>query len=167
MNWLDIAIIVVVASFVLAAYSAGMIREGVTLIAIIAGTVIAGILYDNLAADVLVFIDNRDVGLAVSFLILFASVYLFGMITAYTLKKVSSLLTLGWADHVGGAFFGFVKGLVLVEVLLLVFVAYPGLGLESAVHGSALAPIFVDDVDVVLNLLPGDFDQRVDTYLAG
>lgn len=167
MNWLDIAIIAVVASFVLAAYSAGLIREAVTLVAIIAGIVIAGVLYDNLAADVLVFIDNRDVGLAASFLILFASVYLFGLITAYTLKRGASLLMLGWADHVGGAFFGFVKGLVLVEVLLLVFVAYPGLGLDTAVDGSTLAPFFVDDVDVVLNLLPGDFDQRVNTYLAG
>jgi membrane protein required for colicin V production len=166
MNWLDIAIIAVVASFVLAAYSAGLIREVVTLIAIISGTVIAGLLYDNMAADVLVFFDNKDVALAVSFLILFAAVYLFGMIVAYIIKKGASLLMLGWADHVGGAFFGFVKGLVLVEVLLLLFVAYPGLGLENAVDGSTLAPFFVDDVDFVLNLLPGDFDQRVDTHLA-
>jgi membrane protein required for colicin V production len=167
MNWLDIAIIVVVASFVLAAYSAGLIREVVTLIAIISGTVIAGILYDNLATDVLVFINNRDVGLAAAFLTLFGAVYLFGLITAYTLKKGASLLMLGWADRVGGAFFGFVKGLILVEVLLLVFVAYPGLGLDSAVHGSTLGGFFVEDVDVVLNLLPGEFDHRVDTYLAG
>jgi len=59
-----------------------------------------------------------------------------------------------------------VKGLLLVEVLLLVFAAYPGLGLEKAVAGSELAPFFVDDVDVVLTLLPGDFDQRVDAFLA-
>jgi membrane protein required for colicin V production len=166
MNWLDVAIILVVVSFVLAAYSAGLIREAVTLIAIIAGIVIAGVLYDNLAADVLVFIKNPDVGLAAAFLTLFASVYLLGLITAYTMKKGVSLLSLGWADHVGGAFFGFVKGLVLVEVLLLVFAAYPGLGLDTAVAGSTLAPFFVDDADVVLNLLPRDFDTRVDTYLA-
>jgi membrane protein required for colicin V production len=166
MNWLDFAIIAVVASFVLVAYSAGLIREVVTLVAIISGIVIAGVLYDDLAADVLVFIKNRDVGLAASFLILFGSVYLLGLITAYTLKKGASLLMLGWADRVGGAFFGFVKGLVLVEVLLLVFAAYPGLGLDSAVDGSTLAPFFVDDVDVVLNLLPPDFDQRVDIHRA-
>jgi membrane protein required for colicin V production len=166
MNWLDFAIIAVVASFVLVAYSAGLIREVVTLVAIISGIVIAGVLYDDLAADVLVFIKNRDVGLAASFLILFGSVYLLGLITAYILKKGASLLMLGWADRVGGAFFGFVKGLVLVEVLLLVFAAYPGLGLDSAVDGSTLAPFFVDDVDVVLNLLPPDFDQRVDIHRA-
>ena len=73
---------------------------------------------------------------------------------------------LGWADRAGGAMFGLVKGLIVVELLLLVFVAYPQLGLENAVSNSALAPLFVDDASWVLVLMPGDIHDRVDTYLA-
>ncbi len=166
MNWLDFVIIVVVIGFVIAAYSAGLIREVVTLVASIAGIVIAGLLYDKLARDVLVFLDDENVALAVSFLVLFASVYLFGQIVAYTLKRGASLLMLGWADHLGGAAFGLLKGLIVVELLLIVFAAYPQLGLDNAVSGSTLAPLFVDDASVVLKILPHDFDHRVNTFLA-
>jgi membrane protein required for colicin V production len=164
LNWLDIAIFIIVAGFVAAAYSAGLIREVITLLSVIAGIIIAGQLYDNLTTDVLVFMDDRDVADAISFLVLFGAVYLFGQILAYTLKTGASLLMLGWANHIGGAFFGLLKGLIVIELLLIVFAAYPGLGLDGSVGGSELAPYFVEDVDWVQWILPGDFDERVDAF---
>ncbi len=166
MNWLDIAIVAIVAGFVAAAYSAGLIREIITLLSVIAGIIIAGQLYDNLTADLLVFMDDSDAADAISFLVLFGAVYLFGQILAYTLKAGASLLMLGWANHIGGAFFGLLKGLIVVELLLIVFAAYPELGLDGAVGGSELAPYFVEDVDWVQWVLPGNFDARVDAFLA-
>jgi membrane protein required for colicin V production len=165
LNWLDIVIITTIVAFVIAAYRAGLVRELVTLIALIAGIIVAGLLYDNLEREVLVFIDNEDAALAVSFMVLLGSVYLMGQLIAYTMKRGVTLLSLGWADHIGGAFFGLLKVLLIVEVLLLVFAAYPGLGLDGAVEGSALAPLFVDDVDFVLVLLPSDIDDRVGAFL--
>jgi membrane protein required for colicin V production len=109
LNWLDIAIILIVVGFVAAAYSSGLIREVVTLLSVIIGIIIAGQLYDNLTADVLVFMDDSDAADAISFLVLFGAVYLFGQILAYTLKAGASLLMLGWANHIGGAFFGLLK----------------------------------------------------------
>ena len=162
MNWLDVVIVATIVAFTVTAYSAGLIREVVTLIGMITGIVIAGLLYDNLANE---FSADDDAALAVSFFVLFGSVYLIAQICAYVIKKGASLLMLGWINHVGGAFFGFLKGVLVVEVILLVFAAYPGLGLDGAVDGSALAPLFVEDVDFVLILLPGDFDDRVAAFL--
>jgi membrane protein required for colicin V production len=166
LNWLDIAILVTIGGIVLAAFSAGLIREVIGVVTFIAGIVGAGLLLERLASDVLVFIDIEDVGLAVSFIVLFAAVDMLGQISAYMLKKMASLLMLGWIDRLGGAFFGLIKGLLIVEVLLLVLAAYPGLGLDGAVDGSAIAPLFVEDVDWVLALLPGDFESRIDAFLA-
>jgi membrane protein required for colicin V production len=166
MNWLDFAIILVIIGFVIAAYLAGLIREAVTLVAAILGIVIAGYLYDDLAADVLVFMDDEDAAQAISFLILVGAVYLFGQIVALLLSRTASLLMLGWVDHIGGAFFGFLKGLIIVQVLLIIFAAYPTLGLDGAVAGSALAPYFIDDVDFLLRLLPDNFDSRIDRFIA-
>ncbi|MCH8201223.1 MAG: CvpA family protein [Chloroflexi bacterium] len=165
MNWLDILIIVALIGFVSAAYSAGLIREVVTLTAVIAGIVIAGTLYDNLASDVLVFIGNDSAAEAVSFLVLFGAVYIFGQIAAYMLKTGASLLMLGVWDKLGGIGFGLIKGLLIVQILLLVFAAYPSLGLEGAVEGSELAPYFVDDFSILLSLLPQAFEDRIDTFL--
>jgi hypothetical protein len=102
MNWLDIAIVVVVAGFVFAAYSSGLIREVITLISVIVGVVLAGQLYDRLAADVLVFMDDRDVAEVISFLVLFGAVYLFGQI-AY--MKAGASLDAGLGNP-SGAFSG-------------------------------------------------------------
>ena len=165
MNWLDILIVVALIGFTSAAYSAGLIREIVTLTAVIAGIVIAGTLHDNLARDVLVFIGNDSAAEAVSFLILFGAVYIFGQIAAYMLKTGASLLMLGLWDRLGGAGFGLIKGLFIVQILLLVFAAYPSLGLEGAVEGSELADYFVDDFSLLLHLLPQAFEDRIDTFL--
>lgn len=165
MNWLDVLIVIAIIGFTVAAFRAGLIREVVTLSAVIIGIVIGGFLYDNLAQDVLIFIDNESAAEAVSFLVLFGSVYIFGQIAAYMLKTGASLLMLGAFDALGGAVFGFVKGLFIVQVLLLIFAGYPSLGLDGAVDGSALAVYFVDDFSFLLNLLPQSFEDRVDIFL--
>jgi membrane protein required for colicin V production len=166
MNWLDFAIVFAIIGFVVAAYAAGLIREAVTLVAAILGIVIAGLLYDDLAADILVFMDDEDAAQAISFLILVGAVYLFGQIVALLLSRTASLLMLGWADRAGGAVFGFVKGLIVIQALLIVFAAYPSLGLDDAVAGSELAPYFLDDVDFLLRVLPDNFDERIERFLA-
>jgi membrane protein required for colicin V production len=165
MNWLDIVVILVIAGFTLAAYSAGLIRELITFAAVLAGVVVAGLLYERLAKDVLVFIDDEDAAEAVAFLALFGSVYLLGQIGAYMLKTGAALLMLGPYDHLGGAIFGFFKGVLVVQILLIVFAAYPSLELDAAVDNSEFARYFVDDLSFVLNILPGEFDQRIDQFL--
>lgn len=166
MNWLDAVIVLVLAGFAVSAYSAGLIREVVTLIASVVGVVVAGLLYDNLAKDVLVFLDSEGAARAVAFLVLFGSVYLMGQIAAYVLKTGAQLLMLGWADRLGGAVFGLIKGLVVVQVLLIVFAAFPSLGLDGAVDGSEIAPFFIDDASILLNILPGEFNDRIDDFLS-
>ncbi len=166
MNWLDIVIVAVVLWFTWAAFRSGLIREVVTLVAVVVGIVVAGLLYDDLEADILVFIENEDAARAVAFLLLFGAVYLAGQLTAYLLKRAASLLLLGWLDRLGGAVFGLLKGLVIVEVLLVLFVTYPQLGLDDAIDGSVLAPEFLDRVPVVVRILPGEFGDAVDKFLA-
>jgi len=166
MNWLDIVILVVILGFVLSAYSAGLIREVITLVAIVVGIVVAGQLYRNLATDVLVFIDNEEAALAISFLVLLGAVYLLGQVSAYVLKRAASLLMLGWADRLGGALFGLVKGSIVVEVILILFAAYPQLHLDDAIADSTLAPFFIDSAPLVLRILPGEFGDRVDQFLS-
>jgi membrane protein required for colicin V production len=165
MNWLDILIVIALVAFTAAAYTAGLIREVVTLVAVVSGIIIAGGLYDNLARDVLVFIDNKGAAEAVSFLMLFGSVYIFGQIAAYMLKTGASLLMLGPWDHLGGAVFGLFKGLLIIQVLLIVFAGYPSLGLDGEIDNSSLATYFVDDFSFLLKVLPQNFEDRIDGFL--
>ena len=166
MNWLDIVIVLVIAFFAISAFRAGLIREVVTLVSVVAGIVIAGIFYDDLARDVLTFIGDRETRLVVGFLVLLGAVYLAGQLIAVMLKQAAALLFLGWADHSGGALFGLIKGLIVVEVLLILLVTYPRLGLKDDIDGSALASVFLDARSVLLFVLPDEFEQAVDAFVA-
>ena len=166
MNWLDIVIVLVIAFFASTAFRAGLIREVVTLVSVVVGVVIAGIFYDDLARDVLTFIDEEKTALVVGFLVLLGAVYLAGQLVAVMLKQAAALLFLGWADHAGGALFGLIKGLIVVEVLLVLLVTFPRLGLKSDIDGSALASVFLDAAPLLLLVLPNEFERAVDVFVA-
>lgn len=165
MNWLDIVVIVMLIAITLAAYSAGLIREVITLVAVIVGIAVAGALYDDLSKDVLVFEGNENAAEGISFLLLFGAVYLLGQIGAYMLKTGASLLMLGPMDHMGGAVFGFVKGIFVVQALLITFAAYPSLGLDGEIRKSEIARRFVDQYEFELAILPSNFDERIKEFL--
>ena len=166
MNWLDIVIVLVIAFFAISAFRAGLIREVVTLVSVAVGVVVAGLFYDDLARDVLVFINDHDARQVVAFLILLGAIYLAGQLIAGMLKRAASLLLLGMADHAGGALFGLIKGLIVVEVLLILLVTYPQLGLQSDIDGSAIASVFLDAAPLLLLVLPDEFEQAVDAFVA-
>ena len=166
MNWLDIAIVLIIAFFVTTAFSAGLIRELVTLASVVVGVIAAGLFHDDLARDVLVFIDDATAAKAIAFLVLLGAIYLAGQLIAIMLKQVAAALLLGWADRLGGALFGLVKGLVVVEVLLILFVTYPQLGLDHAIEDSGLASVFLDAASALLIILPDDFERAVDAFPA-
>jgi uncharacterized membrane protein required for colicin V production len=71
---------------------------------------------------------------------------------------------LGPLDHLGGAAFGFVKGIFVVEMLMIIFAAYPDLELDSAVANSEVARYFVDEFDFLQVILPSDIDGRIDLF---
>ena len=166
MNWLDIAIALIIVTFTISAFSSGLIREVVTLVSAVVGVVFAGLFYDDLARDVLVFIHDDEAALFFAFLALLGSVYLTGQLIAMMLKQMASLLLLGWVDKIGGAAFGFLKGLVVVELLLILFVTYPEIGLKGAIDGSVLASVFLDAIPLLLVLLPNEFERAVDAFVA-
>ena len=167
MHWLDLVIVAVVAWFTFAAFSAGLIREFVTAVAVVAGAILAGRFYAELAQDLDFLIGDESARSFVAFVAIFAGVVVLGQIAAATLRRVASLLLLGPFDHLGGALFGFAKGVLLVEVLLIAAAAYPlSDDITTALDQSALAPVFLDSVPVVLRLLPAEFSEALDTLEA-
>lgn len=164
MNWLDAVIILTVVWFGLNGYRAGIIREAVTALAVVAGAVFAGRYYDDLARDVLSFVGGTGGARVVSFLVLFSSVVLLGQLMAFLLRGLASLLLLGWADRLLGMALGVFKAFLLVEVLLVLIITYPQLGLDRAVHSSLLGPQLMKAGGLAVRLLPWEFDASVDAF---
>lgn len=164
MNWLDGVIIVVVLWFVFSAFQAGFIREMVTVVAAVLGVVLAGFLYEDLADDVLVFIDNVQLARIIAFGVILGATALAGQMLALVLKPTVNLLQLGIFDQLVGAAFGFVKAAVFIEIFLIVFVTYPKWGLDEAIDGSLFGSFVVKDTAVLVRVLPDEFESAVDDF---
>lgn len=165
MNWLDFVIVLIFAGMTVAGFRSGLIREAVTFLSIVLGIILASLLYERFSVEVGIFIPNEDAADALAFLILVGSAYLAGQIGSYVLKTGASLVMLGGWDHLGGALVGFLKAFLVVSVLLIVLAAYPDLGLNGTVENSGLAPLFLEDVSFLLDLLPAEISDRVAEFL--
>ncbi|MCC7366527.1 MAG: CvpA family protein [Dehalococcoidia bacterium] len=167
MNWLTILIIIAVGFMTWRAYRNGFVRELVSLSAVVLAIPIAGIFYDDMYPKVHPIVDSRLLANLISFLAIFTGVIVGGQVAAHLLKQVVAVLNLGAADHLAGAAFGFVKGVVVCQALLIAFVVFPRPDLRDEIDASPLATGLLDSAPPVLSILPGRFDDGIDLFLAG
>ena len=168
MNWLDGAIIALILWLTYAAFQAGFIRETVTVVAAILGIILAGLFYQSLAEDVLLFIDNETLARIVGFAMVFGAVVLAGQMLAMILKPTINLLQLGIFDQLAGAAFGFVKAIVFIQIFLILFITYPRWGLDETIDESVFGSLtvrMVDRVPVIVQMLPAEFGDEVDRFV--
>ena len=164
MNWLDGLIVAVVIWFTFSAFQAGFIRETVTIVAAVLGAVLAGIFYQELAEDVLLFIDNDTFARIIAFGVIFGAVALAGQMLALVLKPTVNLLQLGVFDQLAGAAFGFAKAMVFIQIFLILFVTYPKWDLDRTIDESVFGSLIIEDTAVMVKILPDEFEAQVDDF---
>jgi membrane protein required for colicin V production len=161
MNWLDVVVIATIAWFTFSAFWAGVIREVVTIVGVALGIVLAGLFYRDLADDVKLVVDADNASRIIAFLLIFGACALAGQLAAMVLKQTAALLMLGTFDHLFGAVVGFAKGIIVVELLMIVFVTFPALGLKETIDESMFGPLLLDGIPFLLKVLPSEFDSAV------
>lgn len=147
--------------FTYAAFHAGMIREVITIVGAIFAVALAGLFYQDLAADVGVAVDNEETARIIAFGMIFGATVLASQLTALFLKQAASLLLLGLFDSIGGAIIGFVKGFIFVEIALIIGITFESLGFRGAIENSALAPLFLDILPFLKWILPAQFKDAI------
>ena len=155
MNWLDVIVVIAIVIFTFLGLRMGIIKAVLSLAGLIVGVVLAGRYYVPFSGG-LTFISSDNVAKIVAFAIILIGVMVVARVVAGLLKRVVSMLMLGWIDRVGGAIFGLVLGATLCGALLAIWIKY--LGMADAIADSALAFLLLDRLPMVLALLPGEFD---------
>lgn len=167
MNWLDVVIVATFAWLTFSALNTGVIREAINVVSGLSGVLLGGVFYNDLARDVELFTEDVKASRLIAFLMIYGAVAVAGHLAGVLLKHSAQLLTFGGLDHTLGAVFGFVKALIVVEVFLLVAIAYPSLGLGDAVNGSTLAPFFIEKIPALQAIMPGEFKDAVESFESG
>ena len=156
MNWLDIVILIIIIIPTLIGLKIGIIKALFSLAGIIIGVILAGRFSEPLGG-VLTFISDPGWARIAAFAIILIVVMVIAAVLAVVLKKVVSVVMLGWVNRLGGAIVGFVLGAIFCGALLTIWVKYLGIG--ATVSDSALANFLLDGFPIILGLLPADFDS--------
>jgi membrane protein required for colicin V production len=155
MNWLDIVLIVVIVISALVGLRIGLIKAVLSLVGAIVGIILAGRYYIPLSEQ-LSFIHQESLAKIVAFVIIFVGIMVIASVLAWLLNWVASKIMLGWANHLGGAVFGLVLGVIFCSALLAIWVSL--IGIETVISESKVAAVLLHYFPLVLALLPDEFN---------
>jgi membrane protein required for colicin V production len=166
MDWVSVVLLAGIGLLTWRAYANGFVRESVSLAAVVLAIPIAGIFYDDLYPKVHPIVDSEALARLISFLAIFFAVVIGGQVGSYLMRGVARALNLGSVDRVAGAAFGFAKGVVASQAILLAFVAFPKPDLHDDIDRSPVARALLDAAPSVLVVLPATFDRALDAFLS-
>ncbi len=156
MNWLDIALLVILGIAALWGLRKGLIGVVIPLVGLVVGIFLAGIFYNSIAEGI--FNSEAAIAKVAGFLIVLVAVMVVASLVSKVLTGMLSMVMLGWANRLAGGALGLVLSGVLLGVVLALIASFPIGGLDSAVRDSALAALLVERSPLVLSLLPEEFD---------
>src|SRR5579863_8515202 len=120
----DWIIVVVIAVAVLAGIARGFFRSAFSLAGLFAGLALASWNYWRLAGVLKPLIHSVELANAIAFLTIALLVMVVAAILGSMLAKLFEKVGLGCLDRLAGAVFGFVEGIVVVTIGILVTVAF-------------------------------------------
>ena len=125
MNYLDIIILALVALLVINGAMKGFIISLASLIALVLGIYIAVNFSNYIEVALMDHLQPGRTWLPIlSFTITFLIVVIVVMLLAKALEKLVNLVGMGILNHVFGAVFGLVKGILLVSVLFFIIAGF-------------------------------------------
>jgi membrane protein required for colicin V production len=164
MNWLDIALVIVLVSSVAAAFSKGFVRESIGLAAAFIG-LFCGAWFYRMPSEILKpYLASREAANLCGFLLIFLGVILLGWVVSRVVGMVVKVVGLSWLDRLLGAAFGAARGVIICVGLITAIVAFaPGMDPKSppqSVVKSKLAPYMIDAAHVLTMAAPKELREE-------
>ena len=153
LNWADYVILAIIVISTLISLIRGFVREVLSLATWVAAFIVAFLFSSKLSTVFTSFIHSQAVRLTISFAIVFIITLILGDLLSYLVSKLASKKGLSGIDRTLGMLFGFVRGILIIAVLLLL------VAMGSPEHAlwwqqSYLIPHFQGLVDWLHNFLP-------------
>ena len=127
MNLFDYIIAAIIIFCVIRGIFRGIIKETSSIIGIFAGLYAAYSYYPNLSKDLASFKNLfPSVGFIhiVSFLLIFFAVFVMVGALGILIKFLLKIVFLSWVDRLFGGIFGFIRGIMIASILLLVLTTF-------------------------------------------
>ena len=159
MNVLDFILLTILAISLLRGLMRGAIRQGASLLGIIAAFVVASHLYLRLLPVVRQFLPAVPYPEVLSYLSIFAVTWTIIMLLALLLSRLSRVILMGWADHLIGGALGLLKGTVAAVVLVAILTLFLH-GDSRLLTGSLLVTHVQEAGSYLVKLTPKDLREN-------
>ncbi|MDK2954926.1 MAG: rane protein required for colicin production [Desulfovibrionales bacterium] len=152
MNFLDVLFLVILGIFALRGLLRGFLKEVLSLAGMVVGFWLASKYNVLLAPHLAAYIKGDGQALAVAWLVIFIAATVLVWILIRVASSFLKVSMLGWLDAVSGGVFGFVEGLLLVLVVVVLLLNF--MPTANFVSNSSLMPRLERTASVVLEHLP-------------
>jgi membrane protein required for colicin V production len=158
MNWLDVALVILLVGSVASAFSKGFVRESIGLAAAFIG-LLCGAWFYRMPGDILrPYLSSRDAANLCGFLLIFVGAILLGWLVSKLVGMVVKVVGLSWLDRLLGAAFGAARGVIVCVALITAIVAFaPGSDPKTppqSVVNSRIAPYMLDAAHLLTMATP-------------
>lgn len=156
MNWVDYTFIGIVVYSMLLGVWRGLIREAVSLSALIAAFLLAGLYGPDVGLWMESAIDSPLARTATAHILVFVAVLMLGALVTWLASQVVDAAGLSGTNRMLGGGFGLLRGLLLITAFVLV----SGLTLlrdEPALKASKLRPSFEPASEVLARAIPAEW----------
>lgn len=155
-DWIMIACILLSIAF---AAKTGLIVELFSLAGLIGGLLLASWDYRVVVPWMGRWVQSTPLAEALSFILIAIAVMLAAAIVGHLVRWSVRSVGLGWADWIGGAAFGLVKGCALVTIAVMTMAAFwPN---STWLRQSYLAPGFLSLAHSAAAIAPADLEHRI------
>lgn len=160
LNWIDYAIIIIIALSSLISLIRGFIREALSLASWIIAFWVALTFSTLLAPYFQAYIQSDAVRYAVAFILLFIATLIVGAIVNFVITQFIEKTGLSGTDRLLGVVFGFARGVLLVAIILLSahMTAIPK---EQVWQQSELIPVFTPVENWLSNYIPKNIKDQL------
>jgi membrane protein required for colicin V production len=141
MNWLDVVLLLIVGASVIGSFRKGFSRQVIHLAAVVAGIVLGAWFYERVAEYIQPHVNSPLAAKLGGFLLVFCAVLLVGAIISSIVGKFLRVTGLSFVDHLLGAAFGFLRGVLVCVALIMGVMAFSRDGVPPrAIDESRVAP---------------------------
>jgi len=155
-TFLDFLFTVILLVSIASAMTKGLVREIISLVALITGFVFAGLYYRVPAGMILEFSRNESVASCLGFLFIFLGCIVTGAVIAFAINRFLKAASLKWVDRLLGGVFGLLRGWAICSIIVLALIAFPlrENARETVMAQSVLAPYLLAGARAAVLLVP-------------
>jgi len=156
--FLDFLFVLIILVSIVFALTKGLVREIISLVALIAGFAFAVLYYPVPAKWLAEFSRTESIANLLGFMIIFVGCVLLGALIAYIVNRFLKAASLKWLDRLLGGIFGLIRGWAICSIMVVALVAFPIR--ENIMARSFLAPYLLAGARAAVFLVPQSLKDK-------